>query len=1366
MTNTFQTNTFTNGMNLDTDITMIPDNQYRYAENVRIITDTTGTTGVLQNVLDTQLVEGGDFLHNNGEKVIATTTINQYGVILTVNDSNINTIYRIEDYNNTPLKHVTVVKGKLDYNTDSNVKIVGNYESEQNINIYIAAPGLPIRTVNVMTDKYQEKPEGNTTINPDGTIKNNNALDINTSVLLVAPIAETIGVGQLTAGVVQYAYQLFNVRGTESSISPVSNAVHITPSDPTDYYQNIVGANKGTNCGKGVTIKINLKEIPQGLYDNIRIFRVKYEDFTELPIIEVCGESTLRSNSNYYRFTDVGIVINTITLEEFNRTQEMPFTAATIESKNNILFAANVEESTWKPKYDARAYRFTKGNKLILKGGDSYQNISETVSQSNLNKVLEGIPEDYDCICPYNYDDWDFDSNELSKYQFGGTKLGGTGLNVSYEFVTTDLGLDFDFGGGLSIRSARNYQLTHGTVNSFDGTRSWEEPNYKFYANNYTDPLFSFKYKSYQRDEIYRFGIVFYNENNAASPVYWIADIRFPHCYESSPWFIATSDTSDTLLGSAIGVRFTVNNVPEGTKSFQIVRCKRNKEDRTILFQALCSATTSYPWYSVRNADKEFRSENDRRPLTFLSNSSFGCGAWTPLVGSSLIKWIDNNRVDHSIINLISPEIDSNQDDIAGQLKGLRADLCFYLDPRYASKKEVSSRAFYGVYLGAKTNQNQEGDVLNQTAVIEPASTVGHILSSIDSLIVASDGEDRRITNLIGKRYLAHYTDIHLRGHFNIQSVISPNILQNRDWENATNLYNNIEDKQYLNVTVSQSTIDNNQNVYNKVGYFGKNVVIKNTNSNIGPINAIHVTKQGNEPQGAQVNSSTRLYGYLNEYNKTYFCTPIVNIKTNNVPYEGNTYSVRQNSTYIGTSSYLKVTNINNSHSINVFGGDTYLGILDHKTVMYIPQLWKDVASPDQNCAISVSDYIPFETTINVSLLYGSSASRTTYDGYVDPYLAVDIRGGSYGGHTQKSPYFAYNDAYSVQPDAQMFVSDSNYSIANLKSGCRIKSSEIKTSNEVTDSWTKFKVANYLDVETKYGDITNLKNFNNQLFFWQRNSVGVVSVNERSLITDNNQSALVLGIGGVLDRFDYVTTTNGTDVINDKSIINTPYGLYWYDDLKNEICSYSNSVQKLSKVKSVQSWLNTSKQHSKVSVYDAKFNEVQFGFQDDVIVYDEQIQQFTSFRTFNPDNYLSFSDKLLYIKDQKIVEKARFPLSQIKSKLQIVVNKDQLYTKTFDNVFFSGEFTDVQKMMKEIKFTTKTQESTIFKDNAEVDNPIEQREDTFRFAVGRENNHVDNMSLPGRMKGKYLICDYLIDCSGQRDFILPNINTTYRYSLI
>jgi len=36
-------------MDLDTDLTMLPNNKYRYAENVRVLTNDSGTTGVLQN---------------------------------------------------------------------------------------------------------------------------------------------------------------------------------------------------------------------------------------------------------------------------------------------------------------------------------------------------------------------------------------------------------------------------------------------------------------------------------------------------------------------------------------------------------------------------------------------------------------------------------------------------------------------------------------------------------------------------------------------------------------------------------------------------------------------------------------------------------------------------------------------------------------------------------------------------------------------------------------------------------------------------------------------------------------------------------------------------------------------------------------------------------------------------------------------------------------------------------------------------------------------------------------------------------------------------------------------------------------------
>ena len=45
-----QINTFAKGLNMDTDITMIPEGQYRYAENIRLLTDADGTTGMLQNI--------------------------------------------------------------------------------------------------------------------------------------------------------------------------------------------------------------------------------------------------------------------------------------------------------------------------------------------------------------------------------------------------------------------------------------------------------------------------------------------------------------------------------------------------------------------------------------------------------------------------------------------------------------------------------------------------------------------------------------------------------------------------------------------------------------------------------------------------------------------------------------------------------------------------------------------------------------------------------------------------------------------------------------------------------------------------------------------------------------------------------------------------------------------------------------------------------------------------------------------------------------------------------------------------------------------------------------------------------------------
>ena len=107
-----QTNSFVKGMNMDIDIHAIPENQYRYAENIRIITDTEGTSGVLQNIQNIHPVDGGGFISDD-ETVLYAVTVDKYAVILTVDSKNINRVYRVSDYNNLPLKNTVIIKGKL-----------------------------------------------------------------------------------------------------------------------------------------------------------------------------------------------------------------------------------------------------------------------------------------------------------------------------------------------------------------------------------------------------------------------------------------------------------------------------------------------------------------------------------------------------------------------------------------------------------------------------------------------------------------------------------------------------------------------------------------------------------------------------------------------------------------------------------------------------------------------------------------------------------------------------------------------------------------------------------------------------------------------------------------------------------------------------------------------------------------------------------------------------------------------------------------------------------------------------------------------------------------------------------------------------
>ena len=100
-----QVNTFTGGMNLDDDVTMIPKNQYRWANNVRLLTDNAGTTGILQNIEDVRQYDGG---LDATERILGTTVTRYYNnVKYRVEEAGI--VITKETYNGTTINNVWAV---------------------------------------------------------------------------------------------------------------------------------------------------------------------------------------------------------------------------------------------------------------------------------------------------------------------------------------------------------------------------------------------------------------------------------------------------------------------------------------------------------------------------------------------------------------------------------------------------------------------------------------------------------------------------------------------------------------------------------------------------------------------------------------------------------------------------------------------------------------------------------------------------------------------------------------------------------------------------------------------------------------------------------------------------------------------------------------------------------------------------------------------------------------------------------------------------------------------------------------------------------------------------------------------------------
>lgn len=404
------------------------------------------------------------------------------------------------------------------------------------------------------------------------------------------------------------------------------------------------------------------------------------------------------------------------------------------------------------------------------------------------------------------------------------------------------------------------------------------------------------------------------------------------------------------------------------------------------------------------------------------------------------------------------------------------------------------------------------------------------------------------------------------------------------------------------------------------------------------------------------INGVSHSMGYYYGYSQyQYMCNYRRQVSTQ---YGGNTLTQKALNEYIFCGHYQQV-NVSaalQSYTTRVFGGDTYITIFDNITGF---KNWID--GPGGNQEHGYGDFFCVETNYNTELRIGtphtnsdSSISYGTLNkgGFPDTGENIDI-----------DEEFNLTSVYMSEPILKKYYPKPIPFTLNNENTNRIYASKSKINGEMIDSWSIVDGNTQIDVSGQYGPIINGIVNRDKLYYFQESGIGIVAINERALIDGNTTAQNVqLGTAGILSRYDYVSTNIGTK--HQHSFTNTDEAIYFFDIDNKTIYKLSDQIEPLSNTKYVSSQLrNKLNGYVKVNdnpvfynintggyrngiltTYDYINKEIYFTFLDSIkdtvtpnkwtedkftLVYNDNIDAFTSFNTHYPAQYINTINKVI-----------------------------------------------------------------------------------------------------------------------------------------
>jgi len=1111
-----------------------------------------------------------DLLPSGEQIIIGYSNSRNYVILFTTDNNGFDCIWKMT-YNTYDLTLLYV--RDMGFSENNPIQTVNNFENEDVDKVYWVDSKSQTRFINIYHSIENKDIE--------------ELIDISLSVIdmvgkydLNQPIiSNVISGGNHTAGVIQYAYNLYRLNSSQTKISPLTDLIPLGKGDQGGDLNEIVG-----------TLPIiNITDIDPN-YTNIKVYAIKYTSYNQIPSISLIEDRTIPANKSIEVFDD-GSIISTLSLDEFIFLGSDIVIPKHINSKDNRLFLANYQEINFDVNLDARAYSFPVNSTSTLIYKDLFLNAGIPDGTSLSVYADYNVPENHDSV-NLNYD--------TRRYQYNNSVQGGEGKYLKYTLTQ----------------------------------------NNTYNKNN----------KYFKDEEIYRWGLIFYNKYGQKSLPKWVADFKAPAGNLRNLYNTLKVDfKNEFLLWLNTSSNFeTEYDIPVG---YKVLIAERTINDKTIVANGFLTSmmidykTTNGNADSLILSNKSITDTLPKLPniLARNTNSTSVYGNTQPLKRSLHLEPMQYTFGSGRSQPNTEIQRSRKSGDVAGRFYQYNSMMQMYSPEILFNETIPLSQNLKFKVKGIVTNNdnNSWGRIIKPTdnTIQDEVKAINGISSFYSTskepiignadlvydkgLISHPNGSDsNRVVNTLFYRKYA-------QNDMNNNSLIFSNPINKVIYDvygipevtekgQDFTTYNN--DPKYRYSNSLQSFYSDGDSDWDDKGLYNRKIISNNSYGNkciTFVLGSNGTTNSWDRTKLETLYSNTTNTGD-NKSMIGEFVKSDVEIYLGNI-YGGNTYEDKKRTSYLEVGNLIKLSTTSTLPDLSIIidsPGDTFV------------RNFKFLRITNTDTDILAQGVYKYEEIVEV-------LCETTVDLKNRNDLSINEWDSKF--QYQDEEYHKYNRVYS-QMSNLVQNKDINYNIKKLNSfDTNIIASKLKSSGELIDSWTDILQNEVITLDGKHGSINSLTNFNDQIYGIQDKAFAFISINPRVQIQGDDGISVELGSGSVLQEYKYISTESGT--INKWSVVPTSKGIYYYDLLNKSFMVFSGQIGSISDIKMMHSYFisNTELEGLKTdnplikqgvsSGYDQINNDIFMTFHRNsnsfTISYNESRNQFISFYDYIPSMYIS-----------------------------------------------------------------------------------------------------------------------------------------------